>query len=259
MASTTIGGLIGLGLGAYGKKPKVPSLKEISPDATQKATVAGNIANFADIAKLATQVNTFSQDQLDALIDRVLPGARQQIQETLSSQLRGKIPQDVQNAIYRSTAERGVAGGFGGSQFGRNVTARDLGLTSLEITNKALSSTESWLAKATAPQFDVTSMFFTPQQRLAFEQEQQSRQFQRDVMAAGVAAAPDPAMAAIAQGIDSDFARVENAALSFGGMAAGGGLGGAAKPASGGFGGVVSQGGLGYSPVDPYNLGGYNF
>jgi len=250
MASTTIGGLAGWALGAYGKKPKVPNLKEISPDATQKATVAGNTTNFADIAKLATQVNTFNQDQLDALIDRVLPGARTQIQETLGSQLRGEIPKDVQNAIYRSTAERGVSGGFGGSGFGRNVTARDLGLTSLEITNKALTSAESWLAKASAPQFDVTSMFFTPQQRLAFEQQQQSVQFQRDVMQAGVDAAPDPAMAAIAQGIDSDIARVQNAALSIGGMyAGGGGLGGgssttpAAQPRQtgglGGFGGGI--------------------
>lgn len=221
MPGSTIGALAGLALGAYGRKPKVPTLKPIDVNATQKAAVAGNAANFADIAQLATQVNTFNQDQLDALIDRTLgTGVRQQIQANLSSQLRGEIPDDVRSQIYRGVAERTAGGNaFGGGGFTRNVTARDLGLTSLDITNRALSSAESWLSKAAAPQFDVTSMFFTPQQRLAFEEEQQSRQFQRDSIEAGVKAAPDPWRAALAQGIDQDVVRIENAALStFGGQ-----------------------------------------
>lgn len=255
MPSTSIGAAIGLALGAYGKKPKVPELTPVSPDATQKATVAGNAANFGDIAKLAANVNTFNQDQLNALIDRVLPGARQQIQSNISSQLRGEIPQDVQNAIYRGVAERSAGGNaFGGGGFTRNVTARDLGLTSLDITNKALSSAEYWLSKATAPTFDVTSMFFTPQQRLAQENLQQERQYQRDSIAAGVAAAPDPGMAALAQGIDSDFARVENAALTY----AGGLSSSTAKqpePMNGGL--AASNQSFGVS--NPYSLGGYSY
>lgn len=255
MPSTGIGALIGLGLGAYGRKPTVPTLTPIDPNATQKETVAGNQANFADIAKLAAGVNTFNQDQLNALIDRVLPGARQQIQQTLSSQLRGEIPQDVQNAIFRSNAERTATGNaFGGGGFSRNVTARDLGLTSLDITNKALSSAESWLAKATAPTFDVTSMFFTPQQRLAQANLQQQRQFERDVMAAGVAAAPDPGMAALAQGIDSDISKIENAALSYGGMAAGASFGSPAPSASAGGLAASNQS---FGLANPYSLGGY--
>lgn len=232
------GALIGGALGAFGTKPKVPTLTAIDPNVTQAKTVAGNVANFESIAKLATQVNTFNQDQLDALLDRALPGGRQQIQSVISSQLRGEIPQDVSNAVFRSTAERGVAGGFSGSGFQRNLTARDLGLTSLDITNKALSSAERWLAQATAPTFDVTSMFFTPQQRLAFEQQQQSAQFQRDVMAAGVEAAPDPATAALGQEIDRFF----NTAASAGMMMAGGGMGGGAGM-MGGAGGLA--GGMG--------------
>jgi hypothetical protein len=225
------GALIGGALGAYGKKPKVPDLKPIDVNAVQKATTLGNIANFGDISKLATGVNTFNQDQLDMLIDRVLgAGARQQIQSNLASQLRGEIPQDVRNAIYRGNAERGAAGNaFGGGGFSRNVDARSLGLTSLDITNKALSSAESWLSQASAPQFNVTSMFFSPQQRLAFEQNQQAAQYQHDLTAASVAAAPDPATAALGQSIDAAF----NSAQTIGGL-----LGGAASyyGMSGGFG-----------------------
>lgn len=216
-----------MAIGAYGKKPEVPSLATISPGATQKATVGGNIASFADIARLATSVNTFNQDQLNALIDRALgPGARAQIQETLGSQLRGEIPLDVQRAMYRGNAERNAGRNAFGGNFNANIDARSLGLLSLDITNKALSSAESWISRAVAPQFDVTSMFFTPQQRLAFEQQQQGMQFQRDLLAAGVKAAPDPGMAALAQGFDQEMARTENAIMSMGGKMMGGGLGG---------------------------------
>lgn len=281
------GALIGGAIGAFGKKPVVPTLKPIDPNATQAATVAGNQANFADIAKLATGVNTFNQDQLNALIDRVLPGARQQIQETLSSQLRGEIPKDVQNAIFRGNAER-MAGSNafgspgGGNTFTNNVNARSLGLTSLQITNQALSSAESWLSKATAPTFDVTSMFFTPQQRLAFEQQQQGAQFQRDVMAAGVAAAPDPATAALGQEIDRFFNTAASAGMmmagggGIGGLAGGVGSAGAAAKSSGGgspgglglyggsemgnpgmyYGGVGSAGGQGLPGIGQSNLNG---
>lgn len=263
MPATGIGALIGLGLGAFGKKPKAPELEKIDPNAVQAQTVAGNQANFADIAKLAAGVNTFSQDQLNSLIDKTLGvGVREQIQSNLASQLKGEIPQDVQNAIFRGVAARSAAtNAFGGGGFTRNVTARDLGLTSLDITNKALSSAESWLASAKAPTFDVTSMFFTPQQRLAFSQQQQGLQYQNDLLKAGLKAAPDPGMAALAQGIDSDLARTENAALSFAGMGAGGGFN--AVPSGGlGSGGTsmfTGGGGLGGAASTPYNLGGYNF
>lgn len=252
------GALIGNAIGAFGKKPKAPELKPVDVNATQKATVSGNAANFADIAQLATQVNTFNQDQLNALIDRALPGARQQIQENLSSQLRGEIPKDVQSAIFRGIAERTAGGNaFGGGGFTRNVTARDLGLTSLDITNKALSSAESWLAKATAPQFDVTSMFFTPQQRLAQENLQQERQYQNDLLKAGLAAAPDPGTAALGKEIDRFFNTAASYGMMAGGAAAGGGGGGGMGGLAGGIGG--GGGGLGESAGNPYSLGGYSF
>lgn len=243
---------INMAVGAYGKKPEVPALTPVSPDAEQKAAVAGNQASFGDIAKLATSVNTFNQDQLNALIDRVLgPGVRGQIQTNLASQLRGEVPQDVRDAIYRSNAERGVATNAFGGGFKANINARDIGLTSLQITNQALSSAESWLSKATAPQFDVTSMFFTPAQRLAQANLQQQRQYEHDLLAAGVKAAPDPAMAAFG---DVNMQAAQNLAemgrgmmgMGMGGMGGGGGGSPAAFPPSASYsGGMMFGGGLG--------------
>lgn len=241
------GALIGGAIGAYGKKPKVPKLTDIIPEETQKKTIAGNIASFADVAKLAADVNTFNQEQVSALIDRVLPGARQQIEKNINAQLRGEIPEDVLQGLRRSQAERSAGALTQGSGFtlGQELS-RQLGM-SLALTQQGLSSAESWLARSAAPTFDVTSMFFTPQQRLAFEQQQQGAKFQRDMIAAGVKAAPDPATAALGQEIDRFF----NTAASVGMMAAGGAMGGGMGAggvggAGGGMGGMGgSMGGLG--------------
>jgi len=227
-------------LGTYGKKPVVPQLKPIDPNATQAATVAGNQANFADIAALATNVNTFNQDQLDALIDRVLgPGTRAQIQSNLASGLRGELPEDVKNSIYRSRAGKSAAGNafgsFGPGSFGSNGIFRDIVGSSYDITERALKSAESWLAKASAPQFDVTSMFFTPQQLLAQENLQQQRQYDRDILAAGVKAAPDPDMAAFGEvnmQAGQNLAEMGRGMMGMG-MGGGGGTGGLAGMASG--------------------------
>lgn len=169
----------------FGKKPKIPSIQSL--DTAQTKAVGSNITSFADIAQLATQVNTFNQEQLETMMERTLPGISDKVQGIISSQLRGEIPDDVRRSIVQGNSER-YAGVFGGSQFARSDEARQLGLTSLGIINQGLSSAESWLAGAKAPNFDVTSMFITPQQQYA----SQVNQFERDLLAAKVKAAPDP-------------------------------------------------------------------
>jgi hypothetical protein len=253
------GALIGGAIGAYGKKPKVPTLQEINVDTLQGDTVKGNISNFSDIAKLATQVNTFNQDQLNALLDRALPGAREKIGGIINSQLKGEVPEDVSNAITRAGAGRFAGALTRGSGFANNVTARDLGLTSLQIIDKGLSSAESWLSRATAPQMDVTSMFFTPQQRLGFAQQQQGLKFERDMIEAGVKAAPDPATAALGKEIDRFFntwASVGMGALGGMGGMGGGGMGGLMGGGGGGGGGLGGGGGWLNSQVGAGSAGG---
>lgn len=216
--------LISNALGFFGSKPKVPTLADVNPDLIQKETTAGNIANFADIAKLATQTNTFNQEQLEALMDRALPGVRESIQQNIGSMARGEVPKDVAAAVTRYGAQRGLGALTTGSQFSNNLTARDIGLTSLNLIDKGLSSAESWLQRAQAPQMDVSAMFFSPQQRLAAAELQQARKFDRDVMAAQVKAMPSPGEIAISRELDrmmNSFAAV--------GLGALGNMGGVAK------------------------------
>ena len=69
----------------------------------------------------------------------------------------------------------------------RNLVARDLGLTSLDLIGKGIDAGSRWIATAkantTAPQFDPSSMFISPMQRIGVEQWNRTGQFQRDWMA----------------------------------------------------------------------------
>jgi hypothetical protein len=221
------GALIGSALGSYGRKPEIPKLPALDPSQIQQATIAGNSDALPGAQKLASSVNAFNLDEAIAATRKALefaaPGALGQAQGIVSSQLRGELPADLQANVLRSGAGRALASGTLGSTFSRNLTLRDLGLNSLGIQQQGIGNfmTLAGLAPK-APQMDVTSMFFTPQQRLQAAFAERESQFQRNLLAEQVAAAPDPATAALGREIDRFF----NTAASFGMMAAGGGVGG---------------------------------
>ena len=219
--TSLLGGLFG-----SGKKVKVPQYQRVDISGEQKKAVEGNLAILPEAEKLATQTNLFNQSQLMASLRSAVPGIdaiQEQASENLVSQLRGEIPKDVQEQIQRSGATKALYGGFGGSAAGRNLVARDLGLTSLAIADKALDSTSRWIATAkstmVAPQLDVTSMFVTPSQRIATTQADNQAEFSRNMSAATAAAQPNPTMAALG-GMLSQV----------GGFAVGKGLGGLTGP-----------------------------
>lgn len=61
----------------------------------------------------------------------------------VESQLRGEIPDDVRAKVERDAAARGLLYGLGaGSPADRALTARDLGLTSLDIQQKGMAGGE---------------------------------------------------------------------------------------------------------------------
>jgi len=56
-----------------------------------------------------------------------------QAESVASQQLTGAIPDDVQAEVMRISAENALQSGLGTGQAARNLTARDLGLTSIDI------------------------------------------------------------------------------------------------------------------------------
>lgn len=203
LAGGAASGLLG-GLFGRGKKPKIPAFVPIDMDKEQRNAIAGNEKNFDASAELATKTNTYNQDELRRMLRVAIPNYDALVGkqgEVVGSMLAGELPKDVVSQVQRNSAERAGAGGYGGSGMGRNLEARDLGLNSLQLVQQGLSSAERWMAGTKAlsvpGQFDVSQMFLSPAQRAQVTMANNTGQYQRDLMAANVAAAPDPTRSAI--------------------------------------------------------------
>ena len=194
-ASSLIGGLL-----SKGSKPKVPAFKPINFEAEQKQAIQQNIAALQPATELAQKTTAAEQSQLESQLRRAIPGYDQLVSQAganIGAALRGEISPEVSAQVQRSTAGRALSGGFGaGSGFGRALTARDLGLTGMQIQNQGLAQAQNFIQQQRAfgmvQPFSVSSMFITPAQRIGAIQEQQSRMYGRDLTAAQVAAAPSP-------------------------------------------------------------------
>jgi hypothetical protein len=112
------------------------------PDFLQQKQYLGDLQSFT------SDVNRTFQDSLESSAPGVREGVRT-LGETAASQLRGEIPQDVEDAIFRTGAMRDMSSGLGSdSRRSRNLTARDLGLTSLDMQNQGVSTLQSALTGA---------------------------------------------------------------------------------------------------------------
>lgn len=218
-AGSLLGGLFG------GKKPKVPELKPIDFAKEQQQAIQQNIASLEPATELARKTTAAEQSQLEAQLRRAIPGYDQlvsQAGQNIAASLRGEISPEVSAQVQRSTAGRALSGGFGaGSGFGRALTARDLGLTGMQIQNQGLAQAQNFIQQqrtfGMVQPFSVSSMFITPAQRIGAIQEQQSRMYGRDLTAAQVAAAPSP-MQQAAQTAFTNFGGTVGGALTQYGM-----------------------------------------
>jgi hypothetical protein len=213
------GGLFG------GKRPKVPELKPIDFAAEQRQAIQQYIAALQPATELSQKTTAAEQSQLEAQLRRVIPGYDQLVQQAganIGAALRGEISPEVSAQVQRSTAGRALSGGFGaGSGFGRALTARDLGLTGMQIQNQGLAQAQNFIQQqrtfGMVQPFSVSSMFITPAQRIGAIQQQNQLQYGRDLTAAQVAAAPSP-MQQAAQTAFTNFGGVAGGALSQYGM-----------------------------------------
>lgn len=171
------------------KKARVPYLKPIDIDGEQSAAIAANQSMLPAAQKLAGDVNLFNQSQMEGAFNQALPGydrIKQQVADNISALTKGQIPDDVANEIFRRTSSQAYAGGFGGSGMARNLSARNLGLTSLDLMGQGQDSAQKWLSSTVAPQMDVTSMFISPMQRIGVRTAERDTQFNRDWMSSQV-------------------------------------------------------------------------
>jgi hypothetical protein len=165
--------------------------------------------NLPSLNSFANEVNTFAnkswQDQVLKLDPHMLDTVAT-IGQNANSLAKGLIPQDVKAQIEESSAYSALQGGYGGTGMGRNLTARDLGLTSLslESSGASMAGSEMNLVSALNPsQMNVSDLLFSPQQILQ-RQDQQTQyntdlQDQVDFANAGHAFAASAANATLGQ------------------------------------------------------------
>jgi hypothetical protein len=77
------------------------------------------------------------------------------------SLLRGELPPDLASQIQRNTASKALTGGYAGSQAARNLTARDLGRTSLDLQQAGAQQFSNIIG--TTPLSALANYEFTPQ------------------------------------------------------------------------------------------------
>jgi len=206
--------------------------------ATQQAAIPG-MENTAAAADLAS--NTERQQQLTS-VDPDLMKQIGQMGKLASSYLNGQIPQDVQDQIQRATAQSSLQGGFGGTGMARNLTARDLGLTSMQLqqTGMNFSGAAATEAAAVNPSFTpVSSLLFSPSQIQARQDQadyyntdiknQQSIINSNNAMAAQVYAAGQQQKSNAALGTDASTAAKALFGSGTTGTTSGGILGGIMK------------------------------
>ncbi len=185
------GGVLGF---FFGAKPKVPAYTPVSATGEQQATVQGNLGVLPGAQQLASGVNQFNMQELSKALEFAMPGGMAKVQSNLSSQLAGQINHDVAAAIGSSSVAKGFGLGIGGGAgIGRNLVARDLGLTSMGIQQQGFQNLMNWSQATKAPQMDVTSMFLSPAARLEFAQKQAEDQWNQQWLSSQISAAPHPA------------------------------------------------------------------
>lgn len=138
-----IGSALGIGGSLLKKKPKIPTYKPVNQQGQQEAAIAANLASFNKANELAQQTSQADQDTLDSLLSRVDPNYQQNIGRAsgvIGDFLAGRLPLSDQNVSMRKSAEGSQTSGIPGSGFARFKTARDLGLSQVQLMQAGLGA-----------------------------------------------------------------------------------------------------------------------
>jgi len=114
--------------------------------------------------ELEAQRNAFARAQLLESLGIQIPGyqeAQAARSQNALALLRGELPPDVAAQVQRQSAGRALTGGYAGSQMARNLTARDLGRTSLVLQQAGGQQFANILG--TTPLAQMANYDFTPQ------------------------------------------------------------------------------------------------
>lgn len=204
-AGLMIGGALLSSFGANKRKRQLQQIAEtpgIDSRATTGEALADMEANMPAARRVAGAENTFNQEELNRIMELAVPGyggLQGKRSANSMSLLRGELPADVAALIQRKSASSAVAGGYGGSGAARNLTLRDLGLTSLDAMREGNAMATSLIGSSPVAQLAQLSRFtgLSPQELIAMRSRERFDRMDRltgsalapkmiDVMGAGL-------------------------------------------------------------------------
>lgn len=216
----------------FGAKPNVPNLQPTDPLAELGTLLGGEIKDWPQIE----QLSSLYQNYMLGALDEAVPGFSDilktggQDAESLLQQaaplIQGQLPPDVQAQVERSAAFQSLGSGTAGSPMGSALTARDLGLTSLDLMNQGANlataggnAAQRWAGIAQGTILSPSQSLYSPEWFSTFMAQQRASQQAIAQQKANVAAAPSPALQALNQWVE----QVGGSIVS---SYAGGGMGG---------------------------------
>jgi len=246
VAQSGIATLIGL----RGKSPnelEVPPAPNVDTTKAQADAIAGNVSNLPALSRLAGATNDATAQQFLAMMEKLIPGFAQissKIAGNIKSMVSGELPADVEAYIGRKSAERGISRGTAGSEFNKYGELRDLGLTSLEMTDRGLNSAQRWMSSQPAP-MNFQSMFVSPGQRIATEQWNEVNRYNTQFLRNQISMLPSNE--------DMAYAQILDYVATFATTAAGAGIGGIGGGGAAGAGAGAAGAGMGSGARQPYS------
>jgi hypothetical protein len=212
----------------FQKTPNAPAAPNVNVQGDQAAAIKANTANLPASENLSSDVNSFNYSQLHDYLTQAIPGYSSIVNQEgnlVSQELSGQLPSGVVSQIQSSANAAATAGGYGQSGMSGNLTARDLGLNSLQMTQQGLSSAESWMKNTSSMAIpalsNVSNMFLSPEQVISNDWANQTAQYNQSWLSNQLSAYKSNQFTQALGNLGND---AESAAL----MAAGGGMGGAA-------------------------------
>lgn len=176
-------------------------------------------------------------DYMLGLMNRSIPGfsdilaqggdLTKSLQSLSAEELAGQIPQDVVDQVTRSSAFQNLGSGLLGGPMGDANTARNLGLTSLDIQDLGIktgqagqNAAQTWASIASSLNMNPASFFISPQEQAAMTMQNNLYKQQTQQRAENQAAAPNP----VAKGISDTIINLIGAYLGAGKGGGGGGI-----------------------------------
>jgi len=220
----------------HGRKAKFAPLHLVDPIEMLKQMLSGEIQDWPQIQALG---NLF-QDYMVSGIENLVPqfsdilkeggATTQSMLEEAAPMIRGEIPDDVKAQVARNSAFQALMSGSMGGPMGTAITARDLGLSSLDIMQKgaglasmAGNAAQRWAGLASGTMLNPQTQLYSPDWYTTFRQQQETAKTASKQLRYNMEAQPDPAWKDRAQ----MFANIVGMVAGGGAMGGGGGLGGA--------------------------------